>query len=149
MKKIIFFGLLIFMIGFVSAIDEGDFISQQQLDNINIDSLTWQNLQCQGENRTWSSGWNLHSGFSCLNLREIPEGYIVYRADYFSSIQLWKIRECLSNQNIDFCRDKYRQEVILQALQRVERIKEQIKQLQTDNDRDEGIRWFRNWNPFG
>lgn len=119
MKKIILISILVLaLISFAYGIDEGDLITQEQLNNLNIEDYPYQQiltfLKCSQD----SAGAQIFMDntlwyfveFSCLDLirTKNPELYIVFRDDSYAYFKVrdWVI--CTNNYSIEACRVFFR-----------------------------------------
>lgn len=149
MKKAIIpvFVLALFALA-VIAIEEGQIITQQQLDNQNISAYTHHDLECVHHSR-YTQQQHVKEPFSCLLIeprynRTNFTGYEVVRGNFSTSIPLPRIFRCLDHFNESIhnsteCRARYWNEARRQALDTVELIKEHIASFQTQPE-------FSGWN---
>ncbi len=153
LKKLVLVFLLL-LIPLVSAIDEGDIISQQTLNNINVSNINYQDLRCNV-----NSGYEIDDDrkyiyklFDCLEVNQINEThYLIQRGYFFTQTKVSKIVDCLNRFTLSQCRTGFERDVRRQAIQRVELIKEQIVVYQTPEDPHTFTlrNWLRTLNLFG
>lgn len=98
MKKIIILLGLFVLVPLAIAIEEGQNVTQQQLDGFDTTTIDKTFLQCQNEGIFLTQNF-LMKEYSCLNLREHGSDYLVFRQDYQASINLITLRDCVLGGN--------------------------------------------------
>lgn len=146
MKKLILL-LLIALIPLASAIEEGQNITQAQLDAFNPSNVNWQFLECQDEHDIWIDKPYILQRYSCFALREVDDYYQVYRDDYqiMSYIRDWK--KCLLIYgSFPQCWDLYVENRIKpQVREVVVNTRQWVIDHQTDEETDELISLLQNY----
>jgi len=152
MKNKILIGLLvgIVLIGVAFAFEEGDIFTQQQVDGFDVDTITWQTLECSQDG--WHISYrNVYIDYSCLMLEQTPYNetlYEVVNGNFEFGVSIPQALACVIRYDIPTCRDRFRALARQDALQTVEMIKEQIRDYQTTDGDDIGG-WFDGWDLFG
>ena len=133
----------IFLTASVTAWEEGQTFTQEQIDGLDVDTLTWQDLLCQKD------GWRLSDktifvDYSCLSLKKTDEVYTVVRRGTSFGIYVPYAIACIVEYNATYCRDGYRQQFRHDVGQSVDRNREHIRGFQTADGFDIGA-WFDDW----
>ena len=133
----------ILLVAIVAAWEEGQEFSQAQVDGVDVDTLTWQDLSCQKD------GWRIldktvYVDYSCLSLKKIDETYTVIRKETSYGIYIPYAVACIVEYGAETCRDRYRVSFREDVKELVKRIKEHIRSFQTADGFDIGA-WFDNW----
>lgn len=140
----VFFGVFVFLLAGVSAIDEGDTLTQTQLDNYDIEGMTYSQmitvLKCRWEdNQTIQfielpRGWFFYRHASCLNIKPIGasgELYRVYRHDKYMGYSVEEFVECVEEDGAEECIGFYQGRFIEEARMFLDWIKETTMSFQT------------------
>lgn len=147
-KKIIVFLVLSFFVALasVSAIEEGQIITQQQLDGFDVSSVNWQFLECQDENEMWIERPFVWQKYSCLRLYEHGDNYIVKRETYAILSYIWEWKQCLQNYGAGQCWDYYiTLKIKPQVRQTVSDIRDWVRDHQTSEEEGLLIDYLQNY----
>lgn len=138
MKKIILIFSLIMLSSLVVAFDEGQTITQQQLDNINLSTYSVPQLitffQCRMENSGGLYYGNnqliFYKSFSCLSLKGSGEDYLIYRETFDPYIIVSEFLACVVLDGRASCLSEYIENLRQQARYSILSIKEKIEDFQ-------------------
>lgn len=140
MKKTIVFGIVaICLLLSVYALSEGDILTQEQVDNANLDTI---NLQCQWEVQDFTIDIHyLKVPFSCLSIRQEWEengddyswtgDYIVFRKPFMTKFSTKILKACVQQYNLDAClSDGVKPELKSQAKEKIYAHRQSLKRFQ-------------------
>lgn len=145
-KTILFVVALVLVISLASAIEEGQNITQAQLDSFNPENINWQFLKCQDEHEILIQKPYILQKYSCLELYENEDFYTVYRNEYYviSGVHEWK--QCLAEQNPYQCWLLYLEHRIKpQVKETIIGIRQWVLDHQTDEESDWLIDYLQNY----
>lgn len=149
MKKIILIGLIVFMASFVfgvPTISEGDNITQTQINNYDIDSLTLTELvtllDCQKESNATKilQGSNRYVVvlFSCLEVFPENDYYTVVRIQESTYFKLSDFGLCIAINPVEDCVNEYTWLLRERARAVIFNIRKVINSYKQDSDVDIG-----------
>lgn len=140
----------ILMTSFISAYEEGQTVTQQQLDNLDVNTLTINNLECRYDGYRYESRRNAYILWSCLDINPNGNGYIIVREQKATRINPVALRQCASENGIEYCKALVRQKIREKVFDNFENLKQKIRDYQTDTQLDNWVREvLENYNPFG
>lgn len=143
MKKIISIGLCILLLPLVLGFEEGQIITQEQLDNLDLNLVTWSFLQCEGSYYPLFIPYALINPYTCLNLHPYEENnYIIVRDQYETWVSYEAAFHCLLNYDFTICKERFKAEVRKQALETVDDIRLNLEEHQTKPTNDDVLRLF-------
>lgn len=149
MKKIIYVGMALLLALFVLGINEGDGLTQQQVDNINADTI---GLHCQPEEGhlgiVYKDGniykGNYYRNASCRSIRKNNTNYVVTRISDTPKFLIKNYKRCVNNyygylylnpsQLIKYCNSEYNAKLRRQFNQWKKSIRQDIKDFQTPEE---------------
>jgi len=114
MKKIILaFGIFILAI-FVNGYSEGQIITQEQVNRFDT-NLTYSEVRDAFQCQTISTGEKIYHAhayywvviFSCFNVEEYGDRYIIRTNTYYPAFKIAEYKQCVSKQGKDFCVERY------------------------------------------
>ncbi len=145
---------LISLISIVTAqgIREGQIITQQQLNNINVSNINYLDLRCNVNEGYEIDRKYIYKLFDCLEVNQINEThYLIQRERFETKTEIKRIVNCLNRFTVNQCRTGLERDVRRQASQIVEVIKRQIVVYQTPEDPHGSTlrNWMRTLNLFG
>lgn len=132
----------------MTGIVYGVTLNQNQLDALDVDTFTWQTLQCQCPNDSPCTielrGHTLYTGYECLSI--YPQGsglYLFNYTQYNTRVSLDWGWQCLEETNGDYeeCESQYWGKVVKQALVNVNNIISVIESFQTIDDTEYWEDW--------
>lgn len=145
MRKLILIGFCILLLPLVLAFEEGQNITQEQLDSLNLNLTTWNFLDCEGDPFPLFRGRGIINQYTCLSLDKINnDTYIVIRKDYETLVRYRSAYRCLLNFNFTICKEYFTIEVRRQALQTVEKIRLELSEFQTEASNSQIQELFEN-----
>lgn len=128
MKKLL---ILFLLIPFVYGLEEGDILSQEQLDSININNLNPATLDCR-KDLVYREGYSIVTEMSCLSGNIYNEShYIIYRENYYSSIGIWEAYLCLTTHTTEECINIYQTKTLNDVSDFLDYIKRWVASHQT------------------
>lgn len=137
MMKYILILVGVFLIAGVSAIGEGDILTQQQVNNINFSSV---NLQCRQEGiqiDIWMMVIN--PSFSCLSLKKLDSGdYQVIRYQWDEWYRIWDYMDCRLRYSKQECVYMVKQNFLETFKNTKAGLRETLKEFQNTNDLNSG-----------
>jgi len=140
------FALILLVLPFVYAFEEGEVYSQQQIDNFNFDGITYVELDCRSENLIYFRGETVYHFYSCLNLqRKNITHYEVNREFYNIPITIDQMQWCVDTYGLETCKQHYNN--FLQqgwTIPKVAQIIAHLKNLQQDYLPENIRQWLEN-----
>lgn len=143
MKKLIVLLFLFMLLPFALALEEGQILTQQQIDNFDVNQITASFLQCQ-EGNVELNQLIIRKHFSCLNLQKNDDDntYEVYRQDAYIDISVESLQLCVNNYPLEYCQALYVQYLVGYFDAYLESIKNNILEWQTLDVPQSWLDWF-------
>lgn len=125
----------IFLMGTAMAWEEGQTFSQAQIDGVDVDALTWQDLSCRidGSHR---GDKTFFVDYSCLMLKKTDDSYLVIRKGTSFGTYIPYVRDCVKEYGLSACLTNWIARVRHDVGQSVQRIRDHIKGFQSTDEID-------------